>query len=362
MRPAVDLVASVLRDPVSVRAYDLARWDLLVRQARASDLLVRLAHVFERRGLMDCVPAPVHAHLAASHTVARRQADEARREVRAVQKALTPIGIPLTLLKGAAYLMAGLPPGAARVFSDVDILVPKSELAGVEAVLMSEGWATSHHDTYDQHYYRAWMHELPPLQHVRRMTVLDVHHAILPDTARLKPSSAKLLAAATPLPGQPGLMVLAPADMVLHSITHLFHNDELSHALRDLSDIDLLLLHFGAESGFWDGLVRRAAELDLARPLYYGLRFSERILGTPVPSSVQAAAAVAAPAQAALMDALWLRALRPPHALAADFWTPAALFVLYVRAHWLRMPPWLLLRHLSVKAWRRRFKADEGLA
>lgn len=29
---------------------------------------------------------------------------------------------------------------------------------------------------------------------------------------------------------------------------------------------------------------------------------------------------------------------------------PAALFLLYLRAHWLRMPPLLLVRHLTLKA------------
>ena len=46
----------------------------------------------------------------------------------------------------------------------------------------------------------------------------------------------------------------------------------------------------------------------------------------------------------------WARALRPLHADATDTWTPAALFALYVRAHWLRMPPLLLARHLTIKA------------
>ena len=62
---------------------------------------------------------------------------------------------------------------------------------------MLGGWATTHHDPYDQRYYRRWMHELPPMLHIRRMTLLDVHHAIVPATADLKPSS-EALAGGTP--------------------------------------------------------------------------------------------------------------------------------------------------------------------
>ena len=69
----------------------------------------------------------------------------------------------------------------------------------VEGALMLHGWSTTHHDAYDQRYYRKWMHELPPLKHNTRGTVLDVHHAILPVTARLKPDSRKLLAASRPI-------------------------------------------------------------------------------------------------------------------------------------------------------------------
>ncbi|MEO6409143.1 MAG: nucleotidyltransferase family protein, partial [Burkholderiaceae bacterium] len=172
---------------------------------------------------------------------------------------------------------------------------------------------------------------------------------------RLKPDSRKLIAAALALPGAKGLHVLAPPDMVLHSMTHLFHNEELSHGLRDLSDLDRLLRHFATATAFWDDLVARADELDLARPLYYGLRHTQAILGTPVPAETFVMASRAAPGWPLgnLMEGLWSRALRSPHSLAADRLTPATLFMLYLRAHWLRMPPLLLLRHLGIKALRR---------
>ena len=94
--------------------------------------------------------------------------------------------------------------------------------------------------------------------------------------------------------------------------------------------------------------------MDLVRPLHYGLRYTHSLLATPVPREVMLAAGVGGPGLVltALSDWLWARALRPQHATASDVWTPMALFALYVRAHWLRMPPILLLRHLTVKALR----------
>ncbi len=341
-----------LRDPERACLLSPAAWDLLVRQARSADLLARVAATLDERAVLDSVPQAPRAHLTAALTLARAQQDEVRREVAHVCCALESLGVPIILLKGAAYLLAGLPAALGRTFSDVDVLVPKDRLAEVEAALMLAGWATTHHSDYDQRYYRMWMHELPPLQHIRRQTILDVHHAILPDTARLKPSSRKLLDAAQALGGHAGLWVLAPPDMVLHSMAHLFHNEELSHGLRDLSDLDLLLRQFGTRPGFWEQLLRRAQELDLARPVYYGLHQAHAILGTPVPAAALEGSRRFSPPWPlrSVMERLWSHALRSPHRSTRQPLTATALFALYVRAHWLRMPPGLLARHLIVKA------------
>ncbi|HBF52032.1 MAG TPA: hypothetical protein DDX04_18650, partial [Massilia sp.] len=52
----------------------------------------------------------------------------------------------------------------------------------------------------------------------------------------------------------------------------------------------------------------------------------------------------------ALMDALFLRALQPPHPSCADAFDGAARAALYIRGNWLRMPPLMLSRHLFHKA------------
>ena len=198
------------------------------------------------------------------------------------------------------------------------------------------------------------MHEIPPLRHVQRGSMIDVHHAILPLTARARPDPDKLRAAALALPGweAQGMRMLAPADMVLHSATHLFYDGEFDKGLRDLLDLHLLLGHFGGQAGFWESLPARAAELELGRPLFYALRYSARLLGTQVPPAAMAALAPAAPGRPllALMDALFLRALLPRHASCAGRLGGLAHGLLYIRGNWLRMPPLLLARHLFHKA------------
>jgi hypothetical protein len=345
------LVLQVFRQPDALTAFSLSDWDLLVRQARATNLLASLYALLRDRGLIEQVPPQPREHLEWSNAIAERHHQAVEWEVSLIRKALADVGVPVILLKGAAYVMARLPHAQGRLFSDIDILVPKASLGAVEAALMLHGWAATHHDEYDQRYYRTWMHELPPMQHIKRMTVIDVHHAILPETAPLHPDPEKLRAAACCIDGYDDLMVLAPADMVLHSAVHLLHDAELDNGLRDLVDIDSLLRHFSSLPSFWPALADRAMELELTRPLFYALRYATRMLHTPVPSAVMEAAQVGRPNRLmlALMDQLFSRALLPHHASCADWFTSPARQMLYIRANWLRMPPLLLARHLFHK-------------
>jgi hypothetical protein len=348
----VPIIVRVLRDPQSACGLALSEWDLLLRQARAANLVARLAYLVAQRGIGNCVPDQVAIHLEGAAVTAARHRLAVEWEIGQVGRALESAGLPLLLLKGAAYVAADLPPAHGRTFSDIDILVPKARIDQAEAAMMLHGWASTHHDAYDQRYYRVWMHELPPMQHGTRMTVVDVHHAILPETAASKPDSAKLIAAAIPVSGRPGVQVLQPVDMVIHSACHLFHEEELDKGLRDLTDLDALLRHFSGQPDFWSRLTERAHELDLALPLFYALRYAGRLLQTPVPASAISAMAASGPSRlrAAAMDAAYGRALLPLHASCSDWLTGAARRALFVRAHWLRMPPALLLRHLAHKA------------
>lgn len=348
--PAPDLLLATLRDPRGAARLRAAHWSALVREARKHDLLGRLAGKLEEAG--QTAPHAPRAHLESAQLLAGAQHREVRREVARLLALLRPQGIPLILLKGAAYVHAGLPAARGRMFSDIDVLVPKKDIPVVEAALMLEGWATTHHSAYDQHYYRQWMHEIPPMRQIRRGTVLDVHHAILPETARLRPDPALLWEGAVPVAGMPGLYVLGETDMVLHSMVHLLCNEEFTHGLRDLSDIDLLLRHFGARPGYWESLHARGRQLGVERLLYHGLAQARALLGTPVPGTLLEALAGARPPGllAPLMDALWGNVLSAGAAGRGRAADTLQRFALYLRAHWLRMPLWLLAGHVLVKA------------
>lgn len=347
-----DLVTQVIRNPQSVTGFSLTMWDLFIRQARAADLLPRMGFILQDNSLWEQVPEKPRTHIQIAQTVADKHQTAVKWEVRCIGEALSKLPIPVVLLKGAAYVISGHPTGRGRLFSDVDILVPREQINAVEAALMLHGWVSAIQDKYDQHYYRTWMHELPPMQHVKRMNVIDVHHTILPETSDAHPDPEKLFAKAIPVAGSSQLKTLGPADMILHSATHLFHEGELAHGLRDLIDLDCLLRGFGHDAAFWEDLVGRARELGLQRSLYYAVRYTQTILGTPIPRMVVTSTKTFGPNPVVLliMDRLFLSALRPYHASCRNLLTLPALWLLYIRGHWLRMPPWMLARHLLRKA------------
>lgn len=347
------LLARALNNPASVLELDATALDLLIRQARAANLLPRLAELLHAQNLLDQLPQAARAHFSAIRVITEKQHQALRWEINRIQDALKDAVPAVILLKGAAYVMADLPTGRGRFFGDVDLLVPKAQLNATEAALMLAGWISTHHDAYYQRYYRDWMHELPPMIHLTRKTVLDVHHTILPETARLHPDAQKLIDAAIPVPGYAKLKVLAPVDMLLHSATHLFHEGEFDKGLRDLNDLDSLLRHFSRQQpDFWPRLLARAAELDLTRPLYYALRYSARILATPIPPEVLQTAQQHAPNTFLLwlMDALFERVFQAFHTSCEGPLSGIARYLLFVRSHWLKMPFPMLVRHLFHKA------------
>lgn len=347
-----NLLLLALRTPAATAHFSMGEWDTLVRQARAAGLLARLSRRFHQHGLSASIPAAARWHLDAAETLAQKQHAAIRWEVQLLRAALAPQGVPLILLKGAAYVAASLPAAEGRLFNDIDILVPRESLPQVESSLMLAGWHALGLSEYDKRYYRRWMHELPPMRHIQRDTVVDVHHAILPDTARYHPDSAKLRSRAVAVTGLPGVQVLAAEDRILHSATHLFHDGELPHGLRDLTDLDLLLRDTAGDRDFWSRLTARADELQLGRSLFYALRYLRHFLDTPVPGSAMAHLAAAAPNRItlALMDSIFTRVLAPAHASCEDAFTPAARLAAFIRAHWLRMPAHLLIPHLFHKA------------
>lgn len=315
-----------LREPGSVIELGAEGWNGLIAAARAERLVGTLAWRLD--GV--AVPDAVRPIIDDARREAAREAQQALWEADRAALALREVGVPVVLMKGTAYVAAGLKAGEGRFIGDLDILVPSDAMPAVERALIDAGWEWVKEDAYDDAYYRQWMHELPPMIHVERDRMIDVHHTILPLTARPKPDAAAMLAAAVPVAD--GLWVLSPEDRVVHAAAHMLADGDLQGGLRNLWDIYCLV-----------------AEADparlAARARLHGLE------GHVAQAGRLAAALYGAGARLNLWDRIVQMRL-----LARDGWgretRKALVFAFYIRSHLLRMPLPMLLRHLWTK-WRK---------
>lgn len=354
----MNLLTDFLRDPSIARGWDVAEWNRFLPLARNARLLGRCLYLFEQHGLLEVVPQRLVDQLRGALAQTRYVQVQALRELRHVAKVMAREGIELAALKGVAYLAADLPPRGWRNLSDIDVLVPEADIERAERALLAGGWQPSgEFDAYDQHYYRAWMHEVPPLRHPARETEVDLHHNLAPPVSRIRIDSARLWDEVVEVSDPYGfrVKVLGPADMLLHNAVHLFMNDELRGGLRDVMDFRDLYQHFrDRDPAFEQALVARADALGCSLPLYYAVDTAERLCGLAPAPSVREGLAGYAPAAPVGHLMRWLidRALAPPRLGLRS--TALARQMLFIRSHWVRMPLPMLLRHLLRKALKRR--------
>ena len=345
------LLRDMLLEPHRVSTLTSEQFNQLIPQARSCGLLATLALELHRETVIQRVPAQIKRHLDSAIVIHDKQKRDLAYDTDKLKEALDSVGEKLILLKGGAYLMAGLPVSSGRLISDIDIIVPKKRIETVEKTLNGLGWESSYVDSYNERFYRKWMHEIPPLINKKRGTTLDLHHTILPPTADANVDPSLLFDNLMEV--KPGIFALSWQDMVIHSATHLFHEGEFRNGLRDLWDLDRMLRDFPhRDPFFWNTLVARARQLDLLGSVFHGLTYSRAIFSTPIPDHIlEEAGNRSRKMRKPLMDFLFRRALRPNQPECKLPFTGLALNLLYLRSHYLRMPLYLLLPHLLRKAW-----------
>jgi hypothetical protein len=345
--PCLHHLLGLLIDPRSAPDLSLADWDKTIRLARQARLLGVLAYRLQSPG-EDPPPVPqcVLGHLRSATAYAAHRAQMLRMELAALACVL-PADLPVTVLKGAAYLVQDLEIARGRLPNDVDLMVDRRDLARAEAALLQAGWVAETVDAYDERYYREWSHELPPMRFPGHPVEVDLHHMITPVTSRLKPDTASLFADLQPVSGQ-RFLVLQPFDQILHAALHLFQDSELLANLRDLVDIDGLIRARLHSPDDWLALAARARRHGLERPLWYALRYCRAWLATAVPDDLPLSAPPAAARR--LMDWVLPRCTLPrvPDR-SPELSRRIAGLLGTLRYQWLRMPPGMLLRHLGHK-------------
>lgn len=327
----------VLRCPEQARELPEAAWNDLLQLGLHNQLLGQIAARLSAAGVLGNIPSSIARHFELALLTAGRRGESALWEIRVLREALHETS-RILLLKGCAYLACDDPGSRGRLFSDIDILVPREKLGCVEARLIPHGWKPSRVSAYDSRYYREWMHEIPPMEHVRRHTVLDLHHAIVPPVSRYFIRTERLLEHAVEV--SPGIDVLSPADRTIHCAIHMFLEGEPRKLLRELYDLfSLLEFHFGSAAAR-ERLHHRAADLGVQPLVEVATGVALRIFGDPEDAPM-------ANRRSDWLGACLAASARRDAGGAAHRMLSDSVLLAY--SHWIKMPPWLLTTHLTRK-------------
>lgn len=347
------LILSVFQQPSIVKTFTNKEWNCIRVQAKSAQIMLQLLDLLKSNDYAEYIPERLLTTLENEEYKIAHQRIQVLHEVNQLNNVLQANGIQATYLKGAAYLLADLPLARHRLFSDIDILVAKSELSAAEKACLLIGFISQKTDDYDQEYYRRYMHEIPPMQHVLRGTALDIHHNILP-TCNKHPVDISILnnnlvndAVNT------GSAVFSPAAMFLHSAVHLFHESEFDKGLRDLTDLASMYVDFSNKSAtFLDELFALSSQTQLNEPVYFALRYINKVLAVELSDQANNFINVTKPSITfpRLMDYVFMHVFVPYHKSCNTWQTNIAQFIAYWRGHLLRMPLTLLIPHLAKKS------------
>lgn len=341
-------ISNLFLHPEEAKSVTPLEWQSLILVLRKSQLLARFGLLFDSAEVLSALPQQVQRHFKNAITLAGKQRKQVQYESLQLVKFLNQKSIQLVFLKGAGYTLADNAPALGRVYSDIDILVKKHDLLSVEQNLAFTGWFAQELNDYDERYYREWAHEIPPLAHGVRGTVLDIHHNIVPLVSGRSINVDVLLGYTQVLDS--GIIVLNSAAMTVHSFIHLFFNEEFSSGYRDMTD--LFLLMDNQNEAYWQDVVTISTNIGFTKELALALRYAELYFGFNAPAFVKNASVITNVRISLLEDFIFKRVLAPKHPLVDVRWKGLAELLGLIRGHWLKMPIHILIPHLFVKGYR----------
>jgi len=199
-----------------------------------------------------------------------------------VGEAFASADIPVVLLKGVALARWSYADAGARPMVDIDLLVPPQEIGRGEELLRRLGYQICVSRRHERD-ARRWLHHLPEYRHPQHGDVIELHHGLVPPSAKVCIESAALWADVRPIAAGAGVYVLSPADQFLHVMLHLLYSSPIVGRLRQLLDLHVLASAAGGNPAFWKRVTVRARQFGLEDWLGAAVELTRRVFGTYVP-------------------------------------------------------------------------------
>jgi hypothetical protein len=344
---SADETCQVFIDPATASAFTAKQWQVLVLILRNQQLLACYSSRFKQAGVFELIPTQTQRHFLNADVLAENHKKQVLFEAFELQRELAGKYQYLIFLKGAGYSLSGAQVGDTRIYNDIDILTDKGSIDAIEKRLCLLGWLSEELTEHDEKYYRKWAHEIPPLRHGKRGTIVDIHHNIVPIISGRHLDADKF--ASNSVTTKDGYQILSFAAMTLHSLIHLFFNEDVKKGYRDLIDIHNLMTHH-SENDYWRTILSLAKETGFQMELFLACRYASKILQTVIPEFVQDELSQLCPWYIVLLDFMYEKALKPNHPVCQPRFFKVAEFMILIKGHFQKMPLHILIYHLLTKA------------
>lgn len=340
---------TLLVNPKLGLTLSLHEWQNVIFVLREAKLLGSLYHTAKQASCYDDYPDYAQKHLFSAQIYAQRQAQQITFESLEIRALLEQVGVTAVFLKGAGYTLRNSLNGRGRVCSDIDILVTKENLPKAERHLKSNRWQSEQLNDYDEKYYRQWAHEIPPLFQINRATVLDMHHNVYLPISGRSPDIDLFLDSRDKT--ESGCFVLNPRLSLLHSIIHLFTNEDSSSWMRDLFDIYLLAKEFN-DDNLWEDIIELGNKTNFQFEVYCCLKALEyySLMTLDRTSKKFIEGFEVTKRQSWILENAILPAFCPEHSLLMTNKISRAKNLVYLRGHWIKMPLGVLIKHFTFKS------------
>ena len=257
-------------------------WEYLTRNALYHGVAPLLYRNLEGIDDVSLVPERVTAVLRERYYITLARNMIHYEELGTALRVFADAGIDVIVLKGGALAETVYRDIGLRPFSDVDILVREEDMQRAKEVMTKIGYVLderispeAHNEEFgcDLHYIINGGHVLEIHWHIARKTGNDRYTRILIDELWKRALPARIADVDT--------LVLSPEDLLLHLCIHLPRHRynrliwfcDIAEVVRQ-GDVD------------WDRLVDTAKECRAMAYMYYGLHFTDYLLGCDVPASV----------------------------------------------------------------------------
>lgn len=345
---SASFIASLIVHPQPVQSFTLEQWNQLVLILRKEKMLARFYAILERGQLLEEIPPEALRHFVNANIVSKKQAALAKKEASELFKALSDKADYIVFLKGAAYSVTDNPASLGRVYSDIDVLVPKHDLDNIEQYLCVVGWKRHEIDDYDEMYYRKWAHEIPPMQHSSRGTVLDIHHNLVPV---ISGKSINIQAFVKDYgTAHNNITVLCEPAMFFHSAIHLFFNEDMSSAFRDMTD--LYLVSSAQSEQFFHDVMAITEKYGFRKECILAFHLLSIHFNIKLVECVKISISEELKHISLFELKLLKRLTLPKHPLLVDGELLFDQWLGEIRGHWMKMPLFILTYHITIKSCR----------